>query len=471
VQHGAHKSINVRRCADNDRGEPPIDTTAAAPPADAAPRDAAPDALPPARRDWRADALVLLAILIGAILRVWGADQGGDIADVSAYRDHVHLAVERGLNVYAVEGKRYPYFPGWLQVEGAVWQLALLTSTRFWWAIRLVIVAADVLACFAIWWSATCSGGTARGRWAAGIYALSPIAILISGHHGQFDALPTLFSVLAAGFMMGATPRPWASGLLLGLAVAMKPFPALLVPVFMRAPGLSMRARLMIGALAGAVVLLFTAPFLIADAPAVFRQVVGYPGLNDQGIGGLLRSLWLYRAKNIFLPGAFGLELIGTTRWLSLALIGLSVAVLWRHPAARVGAAVYLAFLSTFGGVSTQYLIWPLAWLLISDVPLRWAVVYSIGATAGAVGFYMVYWPQILLPGRWAVPATQNAGVFVAGQAIAMLTFWVTLGATLRAGRWQHPVVWVLAAIVLATLVPVGQQLVYLTGEWLKFRG
>jgi hypothetical protein len=352
-----------------------------------------------------------------------------------------------------------------------VWQASLLLKTRFWWAIRLVIVAADVLACFAIWWAARRAEGPVRGRWAAGIYALSPIAILISGHHGQFDAMPTLFSVLAAGFMLGPTPRPWASGLLLGLAMSLKPFPALLVPVFMRAPGLTLRARLLIGALAGAVVLGVTLPFLLADARAVLQQVAGYPGLNDQGIGGLLRSLWLYRAHNVHLPGQFGLDLTATTRWTALALMGLAVVVLWRHPIARVGAAVYLAFLSAFGGVSTQYLIWPLAWLLVSDVPLRWAVVYSIGAAAGAVGFYMVYWPQMLIPGRWNVPAIQNTPIFVAGQVIGLATIWITFAATLRGARWRSPIAIALAVAVAASLYPVAQQVIYLAGEYLRFRG
>src|SRR5262249_30319099 len=202
----------------------------------------------------------------------------------------------------------------------------------------------------------------------------SPIAILISGHHGQFDALPTLFSVLAAGLLLGARPRAAGSGLLLGLAMALKPSPALLVPAFMRSPGLSWPARLAIGALSGAVVLVVTAPFLLVDAGSVYRNVVGYPGLNDQELGGLLRSLWLHRAHHISLPGTFGLDLAAATRWPALALIGFAILVLWRDRLPRVAAAVYLAFLSAFGGVSTQYLVWPLAWLLMSDLPLRWAV-------------------------------------------------------------------------------------------------
>jgi hypothetical protein len=76
-----------------------------------------------------------------------------------------------------------------------------------------------------------------------------------------------------------------------------------------------------------------------------------------------------------------------------------------------------------------------------------------------------------LIPRPWNVPATQNAPVFVVGQAGALITFWITLAATLRGGRWRHPVVAVLAIAVLASLYPVSQQLLYLAREWLKFPG
>src|SRR5262245_51173763 len=59
--------------------------------------------------------LVVLAILLGTLLRWNGALVGGDVADVAAYRGHVELT-RAGRNVYASD-LRYPYFPGWLGVE------------------------------------------------------------------------------------------------------------------------------------------------------------------------------------------------------------------------------------------------------------------------------------------------------------------------------------------------------------------
>src|SRR5262249_13144977 len=143
-------------------------------------------------------------------------------------------------------------------------------------------------------------------------------------YHGQFDALPSLFSILAAGFMAGRRPRSVPAGLLLGVAMALKPFPALLVPVFIRSDGLSLRGRALVGGLALAVVGLIPAPYLAASAAGVISNVGGYGGLNDQGLGGLMRALWLFKAGNIYLPGAFGAEVTATTRFLALGAIGLT---------------------------------------------------------------------------------------------------------------------------------------------------
>src|SRR5262245_4724303 len=150
--------------------------------------------------------LVVLAILLGTLLRWNGGLVGGDVADVAAYRGHVELT-RAGRNVYASD-IRYPYFPGWLAVEMAAFQLSVQLRLPFWQVLRGVIVVGDTLLCFALWWVGRRAWGPAQGRWAAVVYALNPIAILVSGYHGQFDALPSLFSILGAGFLLGPRARP-----------------------------------------------------------------------------------------------------------------------------------------------------------------------------------------------------------------------------------------------------------------------
>jgi hypothetical protein len=416
-------------------------------------------------------ALVVLAILLGLLVRWNGALVGGDVADVAAYRGHVAIA-ESGRGIYSTD-TRFPYFPGWLGVELAAAQIARAWRIPFWQVIRGIVVAADVLACFALWWAGTRAGGPARGRWAAAIYALSPIAILIAGYHGQFDSLSTLFSVLAAGFLL-RRPHPVPAGVLLGIAMALKPFPALLVPVLAWAPGLSWRGRTLVAGIALAIVGVVTGPYLAQDAAAVMRNVGGYGGLNDQGLGGVLRALWYQRASNQYLPGAFGTEISTTTRWFALGAIALTFLLARDRPFVRTAGAVYLAFLGLFGGVSTQYLVWPLPWLLLSDLPLWWAVVYNLTASAGAIGFYLVYWPQMVLPGQWKViPVVEHVPYFVVGQIVSWLgivaTWFASIGrVALR--RWREPLVVAAAAVTIGAAYPVVAQISWFAGEWLKFQ-
>jgi hypothetical protein len=420
---------------------------------------------------WVLNALVTVCVAIGLWLRIQGAFVGGEAADVVSYRGHVEV-VMRGLNVYqARQIREYPYLPGWLVIEVTTFRVGEALKVPFWQAIRMVIVIADVLVCFALWWAAARGGNVTRGRWAAVIYALSPIAVIIAGYHGQFDTLPTLLAILAAGFLL-ATPRPLAAGLLLGAAIAIKPFPLLLAPALLRTPGLTRRDQIAVGLAMLGVILLVAAPFLIADAGALLGDIGGYSGVNDQGLSGILRSLWLARADNLDLPGEFGPQLMATTKYLALAAIAFVYLIMVDRPVASVASAVLLTLLGLYGGISTQYLSWPLAWLLVSEVALLWPVVYSVGTAAGAIGFYMVFWPQLLYGPGARAPQPELVAFYIGGQVVSWLTIWATLLAvvvrSLLTAWWRRPLPTLAFGLTTVSAGAVISQVTWLAGEWMK---
>jgi hypothetical protein len=422
----------------------------------------APRGVPVSRR------IVVAAIAVGAFLRLHGAFVGGPVADVAAYRNHVEI-LRLGQSVY--QGGVYPYFPGWLEIEWLSWLASAALRVEFWMVIRIIVVAADILTCFALWWASSRYFGPSRARVAAIVYALSPIAILISGYHGQFDALPTLLAVVAAG-LLAAPAQAGFSGVLLGLAVAIKPPPVILGPIFVRAPKLATRERVLFALAAPATFLALVLGFAGNQTGDAFVNVLGYGGVADQGVSGLFRALWLWRTGSTNLPGDFAAAMVRDTHALALAAMALAMALTWRRGIARSSAAVILAFLATYGGVSTQYLLWPVAWLLLGELSVGWAILYGVGVALGAIGFYRVFWPELIL-GAGAAGGPGFAPMYLAGEVVAMIAIVATLVVAVgrprgQGGAWLG-VVAGLSLLVVITAIPVGEQCLSLVVKMTTF--
>jgi hypothetical protein len=220
------------------------------------------------------------------------------------------------------------------------------------------------------------------------------------------------------------------------------------------------------------VVLAVSAPILISDPPALFRNVLGYGGVNDQGISGFLRALWMVRTKSVYLPGEFGRTISSDTRYLSVTLMAVTAVLAWRYGLMRMCGAVYLAFLLTFGAVSTQYLLWPVPFLLLSSLPLVVPVAYCLAAAVGAIGFYLVFWQPIIFgPGA---PAFQVAMApqYLAGQTVVLLViaiaYAVSVAPVFAHSGWRRPLTLAGAAATLVAAFPSASQVLWLLQELVK---
>lgn len=152
--------------------------------------------------------------------------------DLESYR-LVSAAVLAGRDVYDVTG-RYPYLPMHLYALGAAGWVAAHTPLPFELLVRLPGIAADAgLAAMVGVATARQSKDGAAPSYAMA-YALNPITLLVTGYHGQFDAVPV--ALLFAGWLVlvsDARRAPILAGLLVGLAVAEKSWPALVAPIFL----------------------------------------------------------------------------------------------------------------------------------------------------------------------------------------------------------------------------------------------
>jgi hypothetical protein len=416
---------------------------------------------------------VLLALAL-RLVAVLATDRV--VADVERYKRVAGHLLDVSWNPY--ETKRlFPYPPPWAAAEaGAVW-LARRGVGTFAVNVKVPAVAADLLLVVVL---AAAAGAGRASPLAPWLYAVHPVSLLVGGVHGQFDAIPLLFLLLATEVL--ARGRRDASALALAAAIGTKSFPVLALPFLAFGTRESWRSAARYGALAlgpGALLLL---PFAMADFGALRRELLAYGGIADFGWTGVLRGTeWLAtgalpRSEARFWPVA---SLLSKALFLT-AWAGLVLAV--RRERLRLGAerailATLLAFSALYGLQSAQYLLWAVPFGLLwagkpadsssprqtpvslssggtsigrvprdppgSRIPLAaghggWlgAALHTLAATAGLVGFYLFLAPGVLFPSPLTGGTALLAGrLWLAGAAatLAVSGFWLV--AVLREGR------------------------------------
>jgi len=364
---------------------------------------------------------VLLALAL-RLVAVLATDRV--VADVERYqRVAIHL-LDVSRNPYETR-RLYPYPPPWAAAEAAAEWLARRGVGSFPVNVKLPVLAADLLLVALL---AAAAGAGRASPLAPWLYAAHPVSLLVGGVHGQFDAFPLLFLLLATEALVRG--RRDASALALAAAIATKSFPVLALPFLAFGTRESWRAARYAALALGPVALLLL-PFALADFGALRRELFAYGGIADFGWTGVLRGAeWLAtgalpRSEARFWPVA---SLLSKALFLA-AWAGLVVAV--RSGRLRLGAerailATLLAFSSLYGLQSAQYLLWAVPLGLLW--PGRGAALYAAAATAGLVGFYLFLAPGTLLPAPLEGGAALLAGRLWLGGAAATLVaslFWL----------------------------------------------
>jgi hypothetical protein len=261
--------------------------------------------------------------------------------------------------------------------------------------IRLPASVADVVTGLVVFELLLRTGRTARAAaTAATLVVLSPILLIISGFHGNTDALFVMFALLAGYLVVARGWCGWA-GAALGVALSVKLVPVVLVPtlaVLVLRSGRWGWARFagglvaVMGPLWLPVVLTRWAPFS--------RDVLGYAGvpLRQWGPVQFLRTLGA--------PSSVEELIAGPGRFLILALCaGLPAWLAWRRrdaaiPAIGLSLVLFLLLTPAFG---MQYLAWGLA---ASYLVGPWVgSAYNLFGSVFAVAVYD-YW-NLAPPWRW----------------------------------------------------------------------
>jgi hypothetical protein len=254
--------------------------------------------------------------------------------------------------------------------------------------IRLPIILADVLivAILLAW------PGTPLTRGLA--YALSPIALLITCFHGQFDAIAISFLLLAA-FMLLYRNRVASSGWALAVAIAVKSFPILMLPFLVRSVEGS-RPRLRLAGLALLPLLLLLLPFALRTPAALAQELFGYRGAALLGFMVPIRTLYVPLMDASF-PFNATMQLLRLSTYLFLGAYLTYVLWMWRRGARLLLdiVVVFALFYVLYAGIAPQYVLWALPFLLL--INMRLAMLYTATGTLALVGFYLYAVPNTLI--------------------------------------------------------------------------
>lgn len=285
----------------------------------------------------------------------------------SAIRDHGLGATYQNISYF-----NHPPLVG-LYAERALWLSELVGPSFAFW-LKLPSILGDTLAGVILWHAA--------GARAAAIFALCPVAFTISGFHGNTDGLCAALALLSVHLL--EQRRPLAAGLALAGAFNVKLIPIFLVPVLAarwRDRGVAGRfaAGLSVGGL----------PFLaLADlAPVLYRNVFAYDSSQHRwGLSWLLS--WSGAASDFYHSAGRYVLALGAVE---LALLAWARA----RNAYLLGAMTLSGFLVMTPGFGMQYLIYPLAVLLVASP--RFGALYAIIGGAWVVVVYASFlgplWP------------------------------------------------------------------------------
>jgi 4-amino-4-deoxy-L-arabinose transferase-like glycosyltransferase len=395
--------------------------------------------------------VIIIAVAVVVRLAAAGFVYGVVVGDVTDYVA-VGQMVLRGDNVYV---RGYPYPPPWMFVStlGVLLSQSLKIPLDF--LIKLPLIAADVLIAGLLFKAVCRYRDDSRLAALVGLgHALNPVSIIITSLHGQFDSLPAFFALAAVCLVLFTELHHTLtlSALLLGLGIALKGWPVLLLPFVVAKLPTNWRWKIwytFIAALPAGATLL---PFLIATPQRIFAGVFGYSGVADHGYLGAMRSYWFVRTGSLWLPGSMARDLTDKSKFVFLIAYGLLFLLTIRRWDLKTQAlGIFLAFYTLYGGLSSQYLIWVLPFALLA---VEWMVIpYSIVGAGALVTFYLRFFPSILLgthsPPSWSMQATAVAHTLFTGLwwvicagwlVLLMLRTWGQRVARFLASRRRQPV-------------------------------
>jgi hypothetical protein len=310
--------------------------------------------------------------------------------DIESY-EIVGRLVLNGKDVYSSPETidRHPYLP--LQMYWMAFALKLSETLRWSFAkvVRILPITADVFITLIIFQilrrDVSPQAAFNAGLW----YALNPIAVFVSAYHGQFDAVPLLFTLMAFYWV---SRSPAVGGGWLGLGILDKSWPVLALPSLLWATRRWKRGMALV-LMAVLIPLIGVVSYLLlfdANLWMVLKRALTY----NRGVG-----IWGYtyfiRMLSVLAPDTGQAFAFFITYGRYLTLLGLGF-VWWFWARKETPLAGFLTILVAFFALTHAFAIQYLVWLVpfaILDQDYRWLYRYTLGAFAY---MFLAYFTLIL---------------------------------------------------------------------------
>lgn len=350
-----------------------------------------------------------------------------EVADLTTYHRMADIVL-RGHNIY-FQHVLFPYTPLSMFLPAICDLLAQAFGLPFSLVVKAPAILADVAITGLLYVIARrISGRTGPAVALSLLYALNPVAILISAFHGNMTVVAVAFGLAAYALALAAREERqlWLGALLLGMAIGFRSYPVLWLPFFLIRLPLTWRQRVIFTALAALPSLATLLPFAVASWRDLLREAFTYSGFPDYGWVAIIRDAHLLLPKPAPNPELKARLQFSKKLFLAAYLLFVAMAAVRPRWFSLAGALTVstLLFFAVYGGVSSQYLGWVLPFGLLSTLPF--ALAYTPVAATTLVSFYLVYYPSILWGTRHPLltPAPRDGVVFY----LVMLVQWELLG-------------------------------------------
>ncbi len=314
----------------------------------------------------------------------------GAMYDIDSYR-MVGSVILQGGDVYSHPDlvKRYPYLPlqmYWMAFSAWFSEHFQLSFVK---VVKQAPIMADVGIAIILFRYFHRSNQTEIALHSGLLYALNPIAILVSAYHGQFDAIPTLCILLAIYWL---DRSPLIAGLWQGLGILDKSWPVLAIFSLVKSISGWRKKSYFLSAiltipLTGVILYIILFPSNIVD---VFTRALGYNhGVGVWGYTSIIRMLAVLNPDLKFLF----LWFIENGRYLTLGILGLVWIMRARREIPQEGIlTILLAFFAGTHAFSIQYLMWLVPFAILSR-DVRFLAFYTLGA----FGYMLLTYSTLIL--------------------------------------------------------------------------